>query len=100
MLLLTDTTKHRETSPSPSLARVKFVTPEEIVVLSYRNPCVSVYSYSYQLIREMIPRGDTCQLKKPVRFGLDTSSNISSLSVCVYSYRGDLLHKIDSWRIL
>ena len=74
------------------------LTPEEIVVLSCRNPCVSVYSYSHQLIREMIPRGDACQLKNPSRFVLDTSSNIlitdfKSHYVFVYSYRGDLLHK-------
>ena len=72
------------------------LTPEEIVVLFSRNLCVSLFSYSYQLIREMIPRGDTCQLKMPVRFILDTSSNIiftdyESHSVCVYSYRGEFL---------
>ena len=27
------------------------LTPEEIVVLSLRNPCVSIYSYSHQLKR-------------------------------------------------
>ena len=32
------------------------LTPEEIVVLS--NPCVSLYSYSHQLIREIIPCGE------------------------------------------
>ena len=74
------------------------LTPEEIVVLSCRNPCVSVYSYSHQLIKEMIPRGDTCQLISPARFVLDTSSNILTADflfhcVFVYSYRGDLLHK-------
>ena len=74
------------------------LTPEEIVVLSIRNPCVSVYSYSHQLIREMIPHGDTCQLKTPARFVLDASSNIlitdfKSHCVFVYSYRGDLIHK-------
>ena len=70
------------------------LTPEEIVVLSYRNPCVSLYSYSHQLIRKIIPSDDTCQLKSP----LDTSFNIlitdnDSQSVCVYSYRGEFLHK-------
>ena len=34
------------------------LTSNEIVVLSIRNPCVSLYTYSHQLIREMIPRGD------------------------------------------
>ena len=39
------------------------LTPEEIVVLFLRNPCVSIYSYSHQLIKEMIPHDETCQLK-------------------------------------
>ena len=74
------------------------LTPEEIVVLSARNPCVSLYSFSHQLIREMIPRGKTCQLNIPCRFVLDTSFNIlitdfGSHCVCVYSFRGEFLHK-------
>ena len=68
------------------------LTSEEIVVLSARNLCVSLYSYSHQLIREMIPGGETC------RFILDTSFNIfltdmKSHCVCVYSYGGEFLHK-------
>ena len=79
-------------------ARDVKLTPEEIVVLSSGNPCVSFYSYSHQLIREMIPRGETCQLNIPVRFILDTSFNILLTDmeyhcVCVYSYRGEFLHK-------
>ena len=74
------------------------LTPEEIAVLSVRNPCVSLYSYSHQLIRRMIIRGETCQLNMPCRFVLDESSNIlitdmKSHCVCVYSYGGDFLHK-------
>ena len=74
------------------------LTPEEIVVLSCRNPCVFLYSYSHQLIREMIPLGENCQLKLPARFVLDTFSNIiltdfESHCVCVYSDRGEFLHK-------
>ena len=74
------------------------LTPEEIVVLSCRNPCVSLYSYSHQLIREMITCDETCQLKSSCRFVLDTSFNIlitdlKSHCVCVYSYRGEFLHK-------
>ena len=74
------------------------LTPEEIVVLSSRNPCVSLYSYSYQLIREIIIWGKMCQLKSTCRFILDKSFNIIltdyvSHCVCVYSYRGEFLHK-------
>ena len=71
------------------------LTPEEIVVLSVRNPCVSIYSYSHQLIREMIPSDEACHLKSPSRLILDTSFNIliTDNCVCVYSYRGEFLHK-------
>ena len=77
-------------------ARDVKLTPEEIVVLSSRTHCVSIYSYSHQLIREMIPLGDTCLL--PTSFYIDNCSNIlitdfSSHCVCVYSYRGEFLHK-------
>ena len=74
------------------------LTPEEIVVLSSRDPCVSLYSYSHQLIREIIPCGKTCQLKLPTAFVLDESSYIcitdnDSHYVCVYSYRGEFIFK-------
>ena len=74
------------------------LTPEEIVVLSLRNLCVSIYSYSHKLIREMILRDETCQLELPVRFFIGECSNIlivdtNSHCVCVYSYRGEFLHK-------
>ena len=79
-------------------ARDVKLTSEGIVVLSARNPCLSIYSYSHQLIREMIPRGETSLLKSCSRFILDISSNIlitdiESHCVCVYSYGGDFLHK-------
>ena len=74
------------------------LTPEEIVVLSCRNPCLSLFSYSHQLIREMIPSGKSCQLKLALRFVLDKSLNIYITDVkrhcvCVYSYRGKYLYK-------
>ena len=79
-------------------ARDVKLTPEEIVLLSSRNPCVSLYSYSHQLIREMIPLGETCRLNIPGRFILDECFNIlitdiRSHCVCVYSYGGEFLHK-------
>ena len=74
------------------------LTPKEIVVLSARNPCISLYSYTHQLIREIIPRGETYQLKSTFRFIVDKHFNIlitgaESHCVCVYSYRGEFLHK-------
>ena len=74
------------------------LTPEEIMVVSNQNPCVSIYSYSHQLIREIIPRGGPCHLKLATAFILDNCSNIhitdyKSHCVCVYSYGGEFLHK-------
>ena len=73
------------------------LTPEEVVVLSSCNPCISLYSYSHQLIREMIPCGDSFRLKSNFRFILDKAFNIlitddNSHCVCVYSYRGEFIH--------
>ena len=74
------------------------LTPEEIIVLSCASTAVSIYSYSHQLIRQMIPHGKTSQLKSPGTFILDKSSNffitdIESHCVCVYSYGGEFLRK-------
>ena len=74
------------------------ITPKEIVVLSCGNTAVSIYSYTHQLIRQMIPHGKTFPLRSPGRFTLDNSSNILITDikfhcVCVYSYRGEFLRK-------
>ena len=74
------------------------LTPEEIVVMSLEMPCVSLYSYSNQLIRWMIPFGEDSQLRSPYRFVLDECFNlfITDLHyhcICVYSYEGNFLHK-------
>ena len=53
------------------------LTSDEIVVLSCRNPCVSLYTYSRQLIREMIPKGEEGKvLVHPSFFVLDKALNI------------------------
>ena len=74
------------------------LTPKEIVVLYCGSTTVSIYSYTHQLIRQMIPHGKTFQLSSPGRFTLDKSSNIfitdiKSHCVCVFSYRGEFLRK-------
>ena len=74
------------------------LTPEEIVVLSSDNLCVSIYSYSNQLIRKMIPLGGNCQLKSTLSFVLDKCFNIfvtdyRSHCISVFSYRGELIHR-------
>ena len=74
------------------------LTPEEIVVLSCKSPCVFLYSYSNQPIRRMIPFGEDSQLKLPGRFVLDEYFNLFITDshyhcICVYSFKGELLHK-------
>ena len=74
------------------------LTPEEIVVLSCHNPCVSIYSYSNQLIRKIVPYGEDCQLKSTFSFVLDKCFNIfvtdyRSHCISIYSYRGELIHR-------
>ena len=74
------------------------LTSNEIVVLSSRNPCVSLYTYSHQLIREMIPRGEGNPIIKPVSLLLDKSLNILITDydmhcVSIFSFEGELIHR-------
>ena len=74
------------------------LTSVEIIVLSLRNPCVSLYTYSHQLIREIIPRGEGNPVLLPNCLTLDSSSNIlisdfKAHCVCVYSFGGVLIHR-------
>ena len=78
-------------------ARDVKLTSDEIVVLSLRNPCVSLYTYSHQLIREMIPGGEGNPVVAPSFFVLDKSLNIlitdfQSHCVSVFSFGGELIH--------
>ena len=74
------------------------LTSDEIIVLSLRNPCVSLYTYSHQLIREIILRGEGNPVLLPACLILDSSSNIlitdiEAHCVCVYSFGGKLIHR-------
>ena len=71
------------------------LTSIEIVVLSLRNPCVSLYTYSHQLIREMVPSSDG---NRPFYFILDKSLNIlftdyGTHCVSIFSFGGELIHR-------
>ena len=77
------------------------LTPNEIVLLSSGSPCVSLYSYSHQLIREMILRGESNPLGDAAALILDKSLNILITDylmhrVCVFSFDGTLLHRFGS----
>ena len=79
-------------------ARDVKLTSNEIVVLSVRNPCVSLYTYSHKLIREMIPKGEGNPVIIPSSLILDEAANIlitdvKNHCVCVYSFEGELIHK-------
>ena len=74
------------------------LTSDEIIVLSLRNPCVSLYTYSHQLIREIIPRREGNPVLLPTCLLLDSSSNIlitdfEAHCVCVFSFGGELIHR-------
>ena len=74
------------------------LTSNEIVVLSARNPCVSMYTYSHQLIREIIPRGEGNPIVSPFSFILDEAASIlitdfENNCVSVFSFGGDLIHR-------
>ena len=71
------------------------LTSDEMIVLSTRNPCVSMYTYSHQLIREIIPRGGGYPVLLPTFLILDSYSNIiitdvDAHCVCVYSLEESL----------
>ena len=74
------------------------LTSNEIVVLSVHNPCVSLYTYSHQLIREIIPKGEGNPVFIPLFLILDEAANIlftdvKNHSVCVFSFEGELIHR-------
>ena len=75
------------------------LTSDEIVILSCRNPCVSLYTYSHQLIREMIPKGEEGNvLVQPSFFVLDKSLNIlisdfKNHCVSIFSFGGELIYR-------
>ena len=74
------------------------LTSDEIVVLSLRNPCVCLYSYSHQVIREIIPRGKSKSVSSPCSFSLNKSLHIlitdfTHHCVFVFSYGGVLIHR-------
>ena len=74
------------------------LTSDEIIVLSAPNPCVCLYTFSHQLIREIIPRGEGNPLLFPTCLILDSSSNIlftdvKAHCVCVYSFGREFIHR-------
>ena len=79
-------------------ARDVKLTSIEIVVLSLHNPCVSLYTYSHQLIRGMIPKGEGNPIVSPFSFILDEAANIlitdlENNCVSVFSFGGELIHR-------
>ncbi|KAI6655967.1 E3 ubiquitin-protein ligase TRIM71-like [Oopsacas minuta] len=80
-------------------ARNVKLTSKEIIVLCDRNPCVSIFSYSHQLIREIIPRGKGYRLvNRPSQSVLDEDFNFlisdyNSNCICVCSYEREFIHK-------
>ncbi|KAI6659000.1 E3 ubiquitin-protein ligase TRIM71-like [Oopsacas minuta] len=72
---------------------------EEIAVLCRQSPCLILYNYSHQPVREMIACGEDNTVKLPMYIYIDGASNIllsdiESHCVFVFSYKGELIHKI------
>ena len=85
--------------PNVTYPRDIKLTPEDIVVLTERNPCIRFYDYAHQLIREIITRGEGNQVIYPRYFCLDREFNIlmtdcSAGNVMIFSNREELLHKL------
>ena len=81
-------------------AKVVKLTPEEIVVLCCKNPCIRIYNSSHQLSREIISMGEGSinQVRISSCFILDSDHNIlitdcSIHCVSIFSYTGELIHK-------
>ena len=79
-------------------ARDVKLTYNEIVILSLHNPCVSLYTYSHQLIRNMIPIGEGNPVLIPFNLILDEAANIlitdtKNHCVFVFSFEGELIHR-------
>ena len=75
------------------------LTSEEVVILSSNNPCVFIYSYTNQLIRRMVPWGESQPLISPSRMFVTDLLNTILITdndahcVCVFSCEGEFLHK-------
>ena len=85
--------------PNVTYPRDIKLTPEDIVVLTDGNPCIHLYDYSHQLIREIITQGEGNQVIVPLYFCLDREFNIlmtdfSADNVVIFSNRGELMYKI------
>ena len=59
---------------------------------------MSIYTYSHQLIREMVPKGEGNPVVAPSFFVLDKSLNIlitdfKNHCVSIFSFGGELMHR-------
>ena len=76
------------------------VSGEEIFVLDTSNPCIHVYNYEHELIREFVSYGNEAfQVSRSTNFCIDQNSNIlitDRLCCCVLmlsSRNGSLIYK-------
>ena len=92
-----DLTFHSFIEDIPSPMDVK-LTSDEVVVLTSGDPCVRLYNYSNQLIRQIIPRGEGDLVIYPCCFCVDKANNIlmtdeATNCVLIFSNTGELIHK-------
>ena len=73
-------------------------TSDEIIVLEAKSPCISFYDYSHQLLRKIIPIGESTTMEVPANFCVDHQNNILFTDILVncvviFSNNGELIHK-------
>ena len=73
--------------------------PEELVVLCRQSPCLILYNYSHEPVREMIACGGDNTVKLPIYIHADNACNLlltdfESHCVFVFNRKGEMLCKI------
>ena len=74
------------------------LTSQDVVILTGGSPCIQLYDYSHQLIRQILTRGEGNHVIRPWYFCIDRELNIlmtdrATNSILVFSNRGQLLNE-------
>ena len=76
------------------------LTPDEVYILCQSSPCVKVFSYTGDLIRSLVTRGDIgMQVNSPMFFCLDADRNLllsdwGDHQIKIFSKEGTFLHTV------
>ena len=75
------------------------LTTDSVYVLCYDSPCIRVFSYTGDMLRSLITRGDQLQVNYALYFCLDSQENIiisdqGANDIRAFSKEGTLIHTI------